>query len=394
LVEDQGGDTRAPARPKKNNVCFLRYSANRPFVPGLCAKILSPKSILLLLCRGRPVRLNFKNGAIAMAISTLGGCASSHLNNNTVEIASRIDSVYTRQTLSNLSKFIDDAHAIPSQIQLNSGVFQTTDTLQPTVTAPMSSQIASQITRTATSLTDQRTNTLAGFGLSVQGSVSQQQNYTGGPLNDANTLRNQRALYTWAVYGESLYKNYHPPKTIFYKNKFIYDPFFLQQPHCVLCIGDNQTYDPEAPPTINQLKLNPALARGRWLFADGDGAGRAGMRDLGSFDNHELYMSQVDFDAGVLDDFVLFTLSFANPTVTISPPAKSPAPTVIHIDNFPPGAEKKLPQEEKPSEAPPSGRQPKLVPAPPASSGAPATNQMNSPSDRQQTFPSPILPPP
>jgi hypothetical protein len=321
----------------------------------------------------------------AITMCTIGGCAAGHLNHNTVEISSQIDNVYTRETLNNLSKFIDDPHSIPSQIQLNSGVFQTTDTLQPTLTAPISSQFGSQITHTAASLQDQTTHTLGGFGLSLQGSVSQQQNYTGAPLNDANTLRNQRALYAWAVNGNSLKENYHPPKTIFYKNRFIYDPFFLQRPHCVLCMKDDVAYDPENPPNMNHLKLNDALARGKWLFADGDGARGEEMKDLGNYGKHELYISRADYDAGVLDDFVLFTLSFANPTVTISPPAKTPAPLLIHIDNLPPGAN---------PEALPKHVTPRIFSFPPATNGAPATNQMNQPSDRQLTFPSPILPPP
>lgn len=326
-------------------------------------------------------------------LMALSGCAAEHLNHNTVEIAAQVDSVYTRQTLNNLSKFVDDMHAIPSQILLNQGQFQTQNSFTPSFTFPIGPQIASTITSTATTLTNATAHTLAGHGAAIQGSIVQQQNYTGGPLNDANALRNQRALYMYAVYGEDqpIKRNYNPPKTIWYNRAFIYDPFFLQEPHCVLCMPPGVAYNPDAPPTRESLKPNKRL-KGGWLLWDIISPNQDNLVYLGSYGNHRLYMTGADYADGVLDDFVLFTLSFSNPTVVITPLAKQPPPTVIHIDNFPPREAEPGLQPRTQEQSKKERTRPETFIVPSAPSGPPATNQMNPPSDRQMTVPFPVIP--
>ena len=88
-------------------------------------------------------------GRFAASTTTLlfcAACASAQLNYNTVEISSTIDSVYTREALDNLSKFIDDPFAIPSQIIMVGGTIQTVNTVNPSVTFPLTAQIAGTAT--------------------------------------------------------------------------------------------------------------------------------------------------------------------------------------------------------------------------------------------------------
>src|SRR6266403_5084406 len=59
------------------------------------------------------------------ALFALAGCASAQLNYNTVDLASTIDSLLTEQVLSNLAKFIDSPHAIPSQVGIAAGTVKT-----------------------------------------------------------------------------------------------------------------------------------------------------------------------------------------------------------------------------------------------------------------------------
>ena len=72
--------------------------------------------------------------AACFAISlTLAGCASAQLNFNTLEIASTVESLQTKQVLYNISKFIDDPDAIPDQIAVSSGTVSTTNSITPNI---------------------------------------------------------------------------------------------------------------------------------------------------------------------------------------------------------------------------------------------------------------------
>ena len=89
------------------------------------------------------------------------GCASTQLNYNTVEVSSTIDNIYVRETLNNLSKFIDDPNAIPSQVMMVGVTIQTVNTINPSITFPITAQLAKTATATPTLLTLASANTLA-----------------------------------------------------------------------------------------------------------------------------------------------------------------------------------------------------------------------------------------
>jgi hypothetical protein len=59
----------------------------------------------------------------------LSGCASTQLNYNTLDVARSVESIYTRQALANLSKYIDEPNAIPSQLDLLQGTVQTSNSI-------------------------------------------------------------------------------------------------------------------------------------------------------------------------------------------------------------------------------------------------------------------------
>jgi hypothetical protein len=263
---------------------------------------------------------------IAMVALLLGsGCASTQLNYNAVEISGTIDSVYTREALNNLSKFIDDPKAIPSQVTMIGGTIQTANTVNPSVTFPLSPQFA----RTAgpTGLTVTTASTFAGAGAGVNGTNTATQNYTISPLSDANTLRNQQALYRHAVFGTRLIGNYDVPQ-IFFQDKFYDDPYHLQEPHCVLCALKQGVFSGEQHPAVH---VNAAL-RPKWLYWDNDPrlSELSEPVDLGHYGNHELFMSRTDFNNGVLTNFVLFTLPNTEPAETFTP--------VVHLTPGTPGA--------------------------------------------------------
>jgi hypothetical protein len=224
----------------------------------------------------------------------LSGCASEQLNFNTLDIASTVSDVYTRETLTNLSKFIDDPHAVPSFIDLSAGTVQTSNTITPAAGMPLTRSFISGPTGVVTS------GTLAGATFNVTAADTWQQNWNIGPVNDANTLRNFQALYRRAIgYPDSNLKlEYHPPWTM-QKGVLRPDPFSLQYPHCVICADG----------------INGKLKSG-WLYAVGGPKSippNVEMVDLGHYGYHELYMTKADYDAGVLSDFVFFMLPVTAP---------------------------------------------------------------------------------
>jgi hypothetical protein len=265
----------------------------------------------------------------AVLALVVSGCASTQLNYNAVEVSSSIDSVYTRETLNNLSKFIDDANAIPSQVMLVGGTIQTVNTINPSISFPLASQVARTIQTTPTALTLSTANTLGATGASVSGTNSAQQNYTMSPLNDANTLRNQRALYRHAIFGTPLRGYYHVPQ-VFFQDKFYDDPYLLQKPHCVLCAVEQGLFSGEQHPAVNENEALP----GKWLYWEGDPylnqlLAQGEPIDLGRHGNHQLYMSRKDYSHGVLTNFVMFTLPNSAPAEVFTP--------VVHVTPGTPG---------------------------------------------------------
>jgi hypothetical protein len=265
--------------------------------------------------------------ATAGIVLLFAGCASTQLNYNAVEVSGTLDSVYTKETLNNLSKFIDDPFAIPSQVMMVGGTIQTVNTINPSVTFPLAAQIAKTSTNTSVAVTT--ANTLAGVGAGVSGTNTAQQNYTISPLNDANTLRNQQALYRHAVYGTSLLKEYQPPR-IFLQDVFYDDPYSLQLPHCVLCADKQGVFTRQPHPSVHANKDLPPM----WLYWDGHPRlaqlqSTDDIIDLGHFGNHELFMRRSDYYAGVLTNFVVFTLPNTEPAEVFAAatPAPSPTPT-------------------------------------------------------------------
>jgi hypothetical protein len=329
----------------------------------------------------------------------VSGCASPQLTANTVDVSARVDDIYTKQVLNNFSKFVDDPFAIPSQAILSASQVQTTDTIQPSITFPFSNQVLTSVASAATGTTKTTSNTLAGAGASVQGTNSQQQNFTTAPLSDAMTLRNQQALYRHALLGTPLL-NHYTPQRIYFNNQFYLDPYYIQLPQCVLC-AQQQPYIFSYKVPVPKLRENPALPK-RWLFVDGNRVKLADPIDLGHFGNHELYMERAAYESGVLSSFVLFTLSFTVPAETLTGPPAQQQPTIVEIVPTPPanGPHEKGPEHGPGREGtlpenatPPATRY--IIP-PPSLSIPPATNQQLAPADRQNfiTINPSIIPPP
>lgn len=244
----------------------------------------------------------------------LAACATEQLNYNTADQATTVDELYTKQVLINFSKLIDNQNNIPSITDLASGTIQSTLSLTPSATSPLSSTVARNGAGSITSLTT------TGAGFSISGSDSVLQNWIVSPVVDANSLRNFRALYRYALYGTRLQDEYLVPR-MQANGKYVTDPYFLQEPQCVICSTDGK---------INK-RLHPA-----WIYWKGLGASMPSNPppspdyvSLGVYGQYELFVSPEAYRNGYLQDFTLFMLATPEPGGGGSAPAgSSKAPTI------------------------------------------------------------------
>lgn len=245
-----------------------------------------------------------KTSSVSIAIFLLlSGCASAQLNFNTLEIASTVESLQTKQVLYNISKFIDDTDAVPDQVEINGGTVSTTNSVTPSITSTLTS---ASVVAAAASTTKTAAN-------SLQAPLSDQwtQAWSIVPVTDGDDLRRLRALYGFAAQNDIDILMRYPE--IYYipqarSPKAVPDPFFLSKNHLVI---NKKTQQP-----------GPTLCRD-WIYYSGPsritGLERlppAGMPvvNLGLYGSHELYMAVDDKLKGCLSNFVLLVLDAAGET--------------------------------------------------------------------------------
>ena len=183
----------------------------------------------------------WSNRLAALCLTVLlCGCASTQLNYNTLDISNTVGDLYTRQTLANLSRYIDDPMALPSQLDLLQGTIQTSNSVTPTVTAPFTASIVNGLSRASAVGTTTHTATIAGSGISLCASDTWQQNWNVVPMSDQNTLRNLRALYRHVLYPNSSLQIEYTVARLAVDGKtlkdrtFPPDPYALQEPQQAL----------------------------------------------------------------------------------------------------------------------------------------------------------------
>lgn len=244
------------------------------------------------------------------------------------ESAQRRD-VYLEQVLDNFGRFISNHYAVPSQVDMLAGTVQTSNTITPSITIPLSNMVASTI-GTMTS----NTHTFSGKSLSVMAGNTGQQNWNITTISDALALRNLRALYRYVIVpgvsdDQLMGKDgkggeYTVPRHYDYYVNITPDPFFLLPPQCVICVNADRISDPKAPRFINQdLKVTEETAWLFWKNTDGTfsskyhtlPANTPSMKYLGRHAGYELYIQEKDIDR--LYRFLLFTLPVSEPV----PPA-------------------------------------------------------------------------
>jgi hypothetical protein len=120
--------------------------------------------------------------------------------------------------LFNLEKFIDNDAAIPAQIVVTSGAASTTNSVTPSIAAPLGSQI--------TSVAGKATQFLKNpASLTVNASDTWSQNWGFAPITDAFQMRRLSALYRFAIDGDSAaFVRRYPP---------LYKSVTITRPECL-----------------------------------------------------------------------------------------------------------------------------------------------------------------
>lgn len=254
----------------------------------------------------------------------LNGCASKQLNFNTQDIAGSVSDFYMNEALDNFGRLISNPYAVPSQVDILVGTAQTSNSITPNLTFPLTHMFASAVGSTTS-----RTTTIAGASMGIMAADAWQQNWNITTISDANQLRNLQALYRHEIIaGSDITTEYIVPVHYDYNASLVEDPFFRIPPHCVLCVPMDRQQDPKA-----KKALNPDLEDPGWLFwqlPDGSfssktmtlPANTVDMRSLGAHSGYALYIRERDLPK--LSKFLFFILPVTEPT----PPsgAKPPPP--------------------------------------------------------------------
>jgi hypothetical protein len=259
----------------------------------------------------------------------LGGCQSAQLTSNTIDVSATIAPIYVAQVLGNFSKFVDQPENLPSQATLQAGIVQTTNTLTPSISFPLSNMFANAMGNTIT-----RTTTTAGAGMTIGASIAWQQNFTVQPVNDPFSLRNLSVLYRAVITGKGISEDYQPPRVYDRHDQLVPDPYYLQEPLCVLCLND-----PNNPPLTDDRRellakthLNAIFLNRPWLYwinapVDECPAAPDGWVCIGTSGGYAFYVKKDRLQYFI--DFVLMTLPLQQAPArftSITPPGQPGAP--------------------------------------------------------------------
>src|SRR5215471_18271139 len=89
--------------------------------------------------------------ACLVACVLIGGCASTQLNYNTLDLASSSENLITSQVLDNLARVRSFAYAIPAQVSIPSGSATTTNSVTPTLGGPIGPSLTTNVANSVAS---------------------------------------------------------------------------------------------------------------------------------------------------------------------------------------------------------------------------------------------------
>ena len=298
-------------------------------------------------------------GCILISIAImLGGCQGSQLSITTIDVASTIEAIQSKQTINNLGRVAANIYTIPSQVLLNGGTVQIVNSVTPSITFPLSSMFSRTIAATSAEI-----STTAGSGASLGASVSWQENFNILPVVDPFSLRNLNILYNVVLQGlgkKEAIKNYQVPRSYDRSDRLVPDPYYFLNPSCVLCLS--QASITQSPPEFplsqhnisemidnNHLIVNDVFTyHGMFYRSSSDPSGtfrpftvdKGSLENIGSSSGFAFYVAKKAYSLSgnvlvkttidgkkLFSDFVLLTLPLVNIPQRFSsiPASKAPA---------------------------------------------------------------------
>jgi hypothetical protein len=139
--------------------------------------------------------------AVFFSAALLLSCSTALVTENTLDVATTTDDLYTRQIIFNLVKIKQNQYALPSQVQIPSGYVTATTTINPAVSAPLAPMIATTIgsSNTSAAITDSTAVTRPAVAPSLSGTATNNDNWNTTFLQDPQQLRRLRLLYQYGA---------------------------------------------------------------------------------------------------------------------------------------------------------------------------------------------------
>jgi hypothetical protein len=215
--------------------------------------------------------------AIVASALLLLSCSAPILTENTLDVATTVDDLNTRQILFNLVRTREQQFALPSQVQITSGSVNGSSTLTPSLSFPVTPSLGSSISATTGSASATRGSSWSqsGAGGSLGGSFSNTDSWDITYLQDPQQYRRLRLLYQYGAHqiswrdltcqypipelssqpdsgqsiryvrilgqGEKEFIGCRPPAVVLAGDNP--DPAFLSFPDCVVCAFPNTNFD-------------------------------------------------------------------------------------------------------------------------------------------------------
>jgi hypothetical protein len=246
---------------------------------------------------------------LAAGVLAMPGCASTQLNYNTMELASTVESLQTKQVLSNISKFIDDPDTIPDQVVVSSGSLSTTNSVTPSVSGSLSTGgSAAGLFTASKTLLKSFTNA---------GTDQWTQSWSIAPISDGDDLRRLSALYRYVTTNKNSALDDYPPHEI----------SVSQSLGTLSTIGQDPFYVDKEMGEFHNVHLNAINGNlcKNWIYFDTPSMITGVARPvpdslkaipLGHFGNHDLFTTVAAKENRCLSKFVLFVLDAAGETAS------------------------------------------------------------------------------
>jgi hypothetical protein len=283
--------------------------------------------------------------AVVASALLLPSCSTRILTENTLDVATTVDDLNTRQVLFNLVKTKEQQFALPSQLQISGGSVGGSSSLTPSLSFPVTPSLSTTTSATTTSASRTITTSWgqAAVGGGVNGSAMNMDSWQVTFMQDPEQYRRLRLLYQYGAdqiswgdlacrypipelpadqqqsqteqgsapirryvrvlgQGEKEFIGCNPPNVVLVGDNP--NPAFLNFPDCIICAFPNANFD-------NTFKKYLKNHRNVKIFK-GSYSGQFGLAEL------EDYSDKYEYVPAVLNNRLAPNSALLSPTASIA----------------------------------------------------------------------------